>query len=938
MLKRLHLLFFLFSMFLFPQSKTDSLLQKLPGMADDSLKVKAYFDLFWDNYRKSYSEAHQYALAAEELTKKLHLDFEHADAKRVKSFALSGMGRNMEARTALDEALEIFVGLNDKKMEADVLTELGYLDHIQSNFEAALNHYFAALELAKEVENKDNEARILNYVGAIYKKQKLYNKAISHYKNALELVEELDFKPGISACLTNLAGVYMEVDRFEDALNYHEQAMELKIMLNDRLGQGRVLNNIGVVYNELEDFKKAGPKFDETLSLAQEVGDKKLYSDAMFGKVVTAFGLGNFEESIRMSQKLLVQSKPLKDLELDLKLHKYLQRSYAKLGDFEKAHSHALKRQVLSDSLYSRNMLSVTNELEAKYQNDQKTKEIALLASEKELQALQLKKRESERNGIIVLTLLALLLGALFYNQFRIKKRANKELRELDELKSNFFANISHEFRTPLSLIKGPIEQLEQNPEEGLDRADVKMIRRNTNKVLGLVNQLLELSKIDHGKLQLKPTEGDVYKCLRAATSSFNSHAAQRQMDYRVDIPNTQLWASFDRDKLEKVVYNLLSNAFKFTEDGAVVHFLASYGNNELNLQVSDSGKGISEERLPFIFDRFYQVDSSSTRERGGSGIGLSLSKDLVELMDGTITVSSEEGKGSFFTVQVPISKIETRQESEKKASLNTLNKSKSTPFEFETMDDRELPQILLVEDNTDMRQFIKGVLLDSYRVVEAYNGKQGLEKAKQVWPDLLITDLMMPKIDGIELCNELKNDIETSHIPIIMLTAKAGIENKLEGLESGADDYLTKPFNAKELKTRVKNLIAQRERLKTHFSDGKETLAPMRLASSSLDQRFLEKLLTVLEKEHSNAQFGVVQMQEAVAMSKTQLHRKTKALTNESPGELLRNFRLKRAAQLLSGKSDSVTQIAYQVGFNNLSYFAKCFKALYGVSPSSYQ
>lgn len=937
MVRQLHILFFLVSIFAFPQSKVDSILQKLPSMPDDSLKVKAYFDLYWQTFRNSYPDALNYALAAEELTKKLNREFEYADAKRVKSFALSGLGRNVEAKTALDEALEIFVRLNDKKMEADVLTELGYLDHIQSNFEAALNHYFAALELAKEVENKDNEARILNYVASIYKKQKLYDKAISHFKNALALVEELDFKPGISACLTNLAGVYMEVDRFEDALKHHEQALELKILMNDRLGQGRVLNNIGVVYNKLEDFKRAGPKFDEALSLAQEVGDKNLYSDAMFGKVATAFGLGNFEESIRMSQNLLVQSKPLKDLELDLKLHKYLQRSYANLGDFEKAHSHALQRQVLSDSLYSKNMLSVTNELEAKYQNDQKTKEIELLASEKELQSLQLKKRETERNGIIVLTLLSLLLGGLFYNQFRIKKKANTELRELDELKSNFFANVSHEFRTPLTLIKGPIERLEQNPEENLDREDVKMIRRNANKVLGLVNQLLELSKIDQGKLKLKPTEGDVFKCLWAATSSFNSHAAQRNMDYRVQIPDTPLWASFDRDKLEKVVYNLLSNAFKFTPDGSLISFWASYMEGELNLQVSDSGKGISEEKLPFIFDRFYQVDGGSTREQGGSGIGLSLSKDLVALMDGTITVTSEEGKGTFFTVQLPVTKIETRRTKADAIPQIDSDKERPNPFELTKADKRKLPQILLVEDNADMRQFIKGNLLDLYRITEAHHGAAGLEKAKSMEPDLVITDLMMPKMDGIELCQILKSDLETSHLPIIMLTARAGMDNKIEGLESGADEYMTKPFNAKELRTRVKNLIAQRERLKQHFTDLENKVDPSKVATTSLDQKFLEKLLEVLEEEHSNPQFGVPQMQETMAMSKTQLHRKLKALTNESPGELLRNFRLKRAAQLLSSKSDSVTQIAYQVGFNNLSYFAKCFKALYGVSPSSY-
>ncbi len=561
-----------------------------------------------------------------------------------------------------------------------------------------------------------------------------------------------------------------------------------------------------------------------------------------------------------------------------------------------------------------------------------------MLASEKELQALQLSKRKNERNGTIAIALFILLLAALLYNQYRIKQKANKELQELDQLKSNFFANISHEFRTPLTLIKGPIEKLEQNPEKKLERTEVKMIRRNTNKVLGLVNQLLDLSKIDEGKSRLKCTEGDVFKCLRTAAASFSSHAAQRKMDYRVEVPTATLWASFDRDKLEKVVYNLLSNAFKFSEDGDLVAFETSFSEDELSLQVSDSGRGISEDKLPFIFDRFYQVDSSITKDREGSGIGLSLSKDLVELMDGTITVSSEEGKGTYFTVHIPMERIKApKVTSEYAVQELTDDSGSSPPFELPKKDVRDLPEVLLIEDNADMRHYIKSQLLNEYRVIDAKNGESGLRKAQSNVPDLIITDLMMPKMDGIALCKKLKTSIETSHIPVIMLTARAGVENKIEGLETGADDYLTKPFDTNELTVRVRNLIDQRKRLREHYRESAHTVFPEKITTTSLDRKFLEQVLELLEKEYTNADFGVPQMQQALAMSKTQLHRKLKALTNESPGELLRNFRLKRAAQLLSQKADTVTQIAYRVGFNNLSYFAKCFKALYGVSPSSY-
>ncbi|MGI9550309.1 MAG: hybrid sensor histidine kinase/response regulator transcription factor, partial [Aurantibacter sp.] len=521
-------------------------------------------------------------------------------------------------------------------------------------------------------------------------------------------------------------------------------------------------------------------------------------------------------------------------------------------------------------------------------------------------------------------------------------RRSNEKLRELDKMKSDFFANISHEFRTPLTLIKGPIERLEQNPDENLSMENIKMIRRNASRVLKLVNQLLDLSEVSEGNLRLEPTEGDVYKCLRAATSSFNSHAAQRHIDYRVHIPHSAIWTSFDRDKLEKITYNLLSNAFKFSDNGSVISIEVSYADQELQIQVADSGKGIPKKELPFIFDRFYQVDGSSIREQEGSGIGLSLSKDLVELMDGTITVSSELGKGSLFTVHLPLQEIRMGKEKvDEKLDEKIVDVAEDVPvatsFEFARTKIKALPNILLVEDNSDMRHYIREELIKEYTVQEAVDGMVGFQMAKADIPDLIITDLMMPKMDGIEFCKKIKSHVNTSHIPVIMLTAKAGVDNKIHGLETGADEYLTKPFDANELVVRVKNLIGQRKKLRELFSIKNLQIDPKKVVVTSVDQKFLERMIELLEEGHSDSHFGILQMQEAMALSKSQLHRKLKALTNEAPGELLRNFRLKRAAQLLSQKYDTVTQIAYQVGFNDLSYFTKCFKELYGVVPSGY-
>ncbi|WP_373517649.1 ATP-binding protein, partial [Pricia sp.] len=329
-----------------------------------------------------------------------------------------------------------------------------------------------------------------------------------------------------------------------------------------------------------------------------------------------------------------------------------------------------------------------------------------------------------------------------------------EKLKEMDTMKTRLFANISHEFRTPLTLIKGPIEKLEEAKENTLSTLNIKMIRRNANRLLKLVNQLLDLSKLDSGKLQLDLAEGDVFKCIRAAASSFSSHAAQRQMDYQIKVPSSPLWASFDRDKLEKIVYNLLSNDFKFTPDEAKVIIRANYGNDRLQLTVSDSGHGIEKEKLPHIFDRFYQVDSSYTKEKSGTGIGLALTKELVELFSGEIYVESEPDKGSIFKVIVPLEKIRSYKNEEPEEIASSVFDEVDDLGE---MADVEISQrnikVLIIEDNHDMRHFIKEQLMGDYEVLEAVNGKDGLAKAGQIVPDLIITDLMMPQMDGITLC-----------------------------------------------------------------------------------------------------------------------------------------------------------------------------------------
>jgi DNA-binding response OmpR family regulator len=406
------------------------------------------------------------------------------------------------------------------------------------------------------------------------------------------------------------------------------------------------------------------------------------------------------------------------------------------------------------------------------------------------------------------------------------------------------------------------------------------------------------------------------------------------------------LWVNFDQDKLEKIFTNLLSNAFKFTPAGGEVLFSLEVGGSAqqciLKAYITDNGIGIPADQLQRIFDRFHQVDASATRSNEGTGIGLTLVKELVTLHDGKISVESVEGKGTTIQVILPLT-IATEKESAafiKVVQQRGVSLPEPSPTCAHALanDSPNSPttQVLIVEDQTDLLHFISSQLSGQYKVLEAENGLKGLSLALDSIPDLIISDVMMPGLDGINLCHKLKTDERTSHIPIILLTAKADWESKLKGLETGADDYLTKPFKLEELQVRVRNVLENRRKIREQFN--KQThINPKEISVSSTDKRFLERVLSLLEENMGNADFDVDAFSKGIGLSRTHLHRKLTAITGEAPNELIRSIRLKRAAILLQQQHGNISEIAYAVGFNSLNYFTKCFKEYYGLTPSEY-
>jgi len=549
--------------------------------------------------------------------------------------------------------------------------------------------------------------------------------------------------------------------------------------------------------------------------------------------------------------------------------------------------------------------------------------------------------RQLRREKIVLQNLVATRTSELQLSNDKLHKQKVKlqsqaeKLREVDQMKSRLFANISHEFRTPLTLIKGPLDQLNRFPQSALSSTNREMMSRNADRLLRLVNQLLDLSKLDAGSLPINVSEGNMYQHIRTAASAFSSLAAERNLDFQIKIPPLTFWASYDRDHLEKIIYNLVSNAFKFTPNDGSIKIAADYAGGHVQVEVQDTGIGISAQDQVRVFDRFHQVDDSTIRQEEGSGIGLSLVKELVELMSGTIHLESELGVGSTFLVRLPIVQILAPISSKEKLLQQVAATLPSQTETMSAMDARGKDSVLIVEDNQDMRQFIASHLRDTHHIIEATTGPEGLSQALAVVPDLIVTDLMMPEMDGLQLCELLKSDERSSHIPIIMLTAKAGMENKLIGLETGADVYLTKPFDARELQVHVKNLIEQRNRLRQRFYKN-DRFDPRKIDLPTVDQQFLQKVMDLLEARFSDPEFAAANMQKELGMSKTQLHRKFRALTDQAPGQFLRLFRIKRAAQILE-KGHAISDTAYDCGFNSVSYFSKCFKDVHGTSPSEF-
>jgi signal transduction histidine kinase/DNA-binding response OmpR family regulator len=629
-------------------------------------------------------------------------------------------------------------------------------------------------------------------------------------------------------------------------------------------------------------------------------------------------------------------------------------------------------------------VIDSTNVRALKFQTDEILNLHNRIVNSRNILDEQVKKYLSQRFWLIVALsslFLVIVLIILLFRGFRNKAKANLklevqkqaitrqneelrkislELEEATKAKLVFFTNISHEFRTPLTLMIGPLENILSDSKLSTSiRSQLQMMLRNATRLLRMINQLMDLRKVEDEKMKVSAGEYDIISFTKEIKDAFGELAARKNISFSINTSQNEQLLYFDRDKVDKILFNLLSNAFKFTSESGsidininkVMHTFNGVVKEAVEIEIHDNGIGIAEDSLNRIFERFYQVEQDKGNIVAGTGIGLPLSKGFVDLHHGDIAVKSKKGEGSSFTVYFQMGKAHftDKELSNKDLEFTRIDKQifpelSQDDADVESMnqtyvsDDYEnMPLLLIVEDNADVSKFIKSCLVDNYRIMTASNGIEAFEKIYIDQPDLIISDVMMPEMDGLEFTKKLKSDIRTSHIPVILLTALSSHESKIEGLETGADSYIAKPFNKKHLQVRVKQLIENRQQIRKHYQQDVITQFVKENKISQLDSSFLKKCNAIIEKHLTENEYGVEQMSVEIGLSRVHVYRKIKHLTGLTVSEFVRNIKLKKAAVMLQESGKTIAEVAYETGFSSPSYFSKCFKDLYSISPTDF-
>ncbi|RZK83034.1 MAG: response regulator [Pedobacter sp.] len=864
------------------------------------------------------------------------------------SYYSYGLGDIADALELAKQATSIAVPVDSVTYVKSPLM-VAYMLNRQGKDNEALKIAFATLKKTEQKGWKAMSFESNNCIADVYRTMKLSSKALIYAKQAYNLSKELKDTASYLAAISTLSNIYSNRD-IRTPKNLAEATRLYEIVVSEPyfstfsdFSKARHLSNMGRLYIMEEKQDKAEEVLKHSIAISGKGKFKNLESSALNELMTLKMNQKRYAEAMLYGHRaiqLVEQEGDVSTLKRDIYSH--LTEGYAQLEDFEKAYKYSVKEKSISDSLMATEKSELAAKMDQEYKADKH-----ILSSDANARLMR-----QQRNFILTLGIIAIAVLILVYLWFIAKRRKKealieaerKQLEKLNALKTKFFANISHELRTPLTLIVGPVDQLRNDTQQLIPvetkQIHIETIWQNSRKLTRLVNELLDLNKLESTALSLYLQEVNLSDFMHVVYQGFSSAADFKKVNYQLDCGiEPKLVTKLDKDKLEKVLNNLISNALKFTPGKGSVAVRATTNSSGLVITIADTGRGIPQKDLDFVFDRYYQVQSDHNVAEGGTGIGLSIAKEYTELMGGKIWIKSVVNQGSVFGISLPLS-------FEQRIVADDVVKSISDPRvqDLNSLNYGASGMILLVEDQIEMANYISSILSPYHQVRIVSNGVEALQTLAemQVLPSLIVSDVMMPEMDGFKLLGKLKEHDSYCRIPVVMLTALADIDNKLSALNIGVDDYLTKPFLSAELLARSLNLINNSVARLQPVVEIESTLVSSPLPQepsvslSPADLKWLKKLEVIIQSDIRKVDFDLVNLSSTMAVSERQLHRNIKRITGLTPNKYIRAVRLQMAREAIeSGKYRTLAEISYVAGFETPAYFSKLYKEEFGVSVS---
>jgi two-component system, sensor histidine kinase ChiS len=807
------------------------------------------------------------------------------------------------AKLSLQEAKQ----QKNEEIESRAYALLGEVYQLQSNFKESVDNYLKAIRLGEKNKDKKGLSSFYNGLGVSYYLLGDFTKSEKYIQKAIQLKLELKDYTFYAILTTNLAGIYFYQERYTDAISLLRKAEKVILIEKQDNYLGTVYNSLGGIYTMYgAQYDSAQYYYEKSLTISKA-------TNSLDNVISTYHNLGdlqirkrNYSAAIPYLKEGEKITKSLNRDAMTLKMYETLSEAYDSLRDYKQAYYYKQKQLDLRNAIFADEKQKAVSELEIKYETSKKEEELK--------EARLIAEKAKNRMYIIVFIAIVIILMVLFILIFVRNKRRNELI--LQQEKSKIFENIVHDIRTPLTLINGPLQLIKNEVHDPKFVEYAQIMENNSNKLMTLVNELLDASKLQKGKFEVSYSMGNPVKLTKQVLADFQSEVNKKEGEliFNSSIPE-QVNFYFPQLILEKVIQNLLANALKYTGSTCKIEVDLSIEHENLILRVKDSGFGIPKEQWKNVFERFYRLERD--KNTAGTGIGLSLVKEMLQLAHGNISIVQSNQQGTTFECILPV-KIE----------------EKSTILEIENSE--SLPVLVLIEDDADLLSFVTHILSPSWKIITATSGDEGLSKVQQIIPDLVLSDVMLPFLSGLEITKQLKSSELTNHIPVVLFSAKSSIESRLEGLELGADAYLSKPFNPEELKLILNNLLQTKIRNQQDFQAKlKQDVTFEERVSSK--HSFVNDCISNLIKNMDNSEYSVNELAEDMNVSRSQLHRKLSTLTGLSTTNFIKMVRIEFAKDLLKSTALTITEIAYQTGFNSQSYFTKSFTEYVGESPTKF-